>query len=133
MANEWVKVELYGANESGDPRRYTIATGTSVSKGQTLALADNRTVVATTATQAACAGVASEEHLANSGTSISAWTNGLFRVLASGAISVGEGITFCENNQVRRAVIATASGAMEAGYALDTLAEDDIGTVRLRL
>ena len=32
MANEWVKVELYGANNDGTPVRYTIADATAVQK-----------------------------------------------------------------------------------------------------
>ena len=93
MVNEWVKVELRGPNNDGEIRRYTIADGTSVSKGQLLELADDRTAVAATF-EAPIAGVASAEHLPNVGdTSIPVWTDGIFRATASGAILIGDYLT----------------------------------------
>ena len=61
MVNEFVKVELYGANNDGTPRRYAIADGASVSKGQLLELLDDRTVQLATF-ESPIAGVASEEN-----------------------------------------------------------------------
>jgi len=132
MANEWVKVELYGANNDGQPRRYTIADGTSVSKGTLLALSDPRTVSAKGNSVGPCAGVASEDHLANVGvTSISAWTDGLFTAQASNAIAIGQSITGAAANEVT--AINVASGAAVIGYALDAIADGTTGTVRLKL
>lgn len=133
MANELIKVELYGANNDGCPRRYTIADGTSVSKGSLLALSDPRTVTASTGTNFVCAGVASEDHLANEGyTSIAAWTDGIFEAVASGAITIGAPITFCESNFVKQAGVG-ASGATIAGYSLEAAADAELVNIRLSL
>lgn len=133
MANEWIKVELYGQNNDGEPRRYTIADGLSVSKGSTLELTDPRTVILSTGTTAVCAGVAAEDHLANVGvTSIAVWTSGIFEAVASGAITIGAPITFCESNKVKQSIVS-ASGAAIAGYCLETAADAETINVRLRL
>lgn len=131
MANEWVKVELYGANNDGNPRRYTIADGTSVSKGTLLALTDPRTVTAADATSTAIAGVASEEHIANDGvTTISAWTDGIFNATSSGAVTVGGGIVAAESNKV----ISGAVGVYGyIGYVLETFTNGQTKQVRLLL
>ena len=77
MANEWVKVELYGANNDGNPIRFTVLDGKSISKGQLLELADARTASGSLVDTAVYAGVASEEKIAGDGTtSISVWTDG---------------------------------------------------------
>lgn len=132
MANEWDPVELYGANNDGTPRRYTIADGASVSKGQPLQLTSPRTVTAATDALTASAGVASMEHKSGDGTSISAWTDGVFDVVASGAINVGDDIRFASTNRAAAAGTA-ASGSMTVGYALETAAAGDTINVRLRL
>jgi len=107
MGEEWVKVELYGANNDGSPRRYTIADNASVSKGALLELLDDRTVSCAIKARAPIAGVALEEHLPNKGvTDISCWTDGVFRVVASGTIVIGDPLTAAgigvaaENNRV---------------------------------
>lgn len=134
MANEWTKVELYGANNDGNPRRFTIADGTSISQGQLLALTDPRTVTAATGATQQWAGVASEDHLANEGvTSISVWTDGIFDATASDAIAIaGEGIKGAEDNTVHNQKVV-ASGANVIGYALETAADEEVINVRLRL
>lgn len=133
MANEWVKVELYGANNDGNPRRYTIADGLAVSKGSTLELTDPRSVILSTGTSAVCAGIAAEDHLPSVGvTSIAVWTDGIFEATASGAITIGAPITFCESNNVKQSIVS-ASGAAIAGYCLETAANAEVVNVRLSL
>jgi len=133
MANEFTKVELYGANNDGTPRRYKIADATSVSQGATLALSDPRTVVATSKSTIINAGVAAEDHGANLGvTDISVWTDGIFEAVASDAITVGSPITFVESNKIQAARNA-ASGASIAGYALETAAAGETINVRVQL
>lgn len=135
MANEWVKVELYGANNDGEPRRYTIAATESVSIGTLMALKTPRAASgATNLTQDLCyAGVAAEEHITGEGTAISVWTQGIFRAVCSGAVSLGSLVTG-DANYVRTVVggpISTASAALVLGYALETGA--DLGTISVRL
>jgi len=133
MANEWTKVELEGSNNDGGVRRYTIADGTSVSKGALLALSDPRTAGPSTGALAPYCGVASEEHLANVGvTTISCWTNGIFSVTASEAIGIGVDLSGAENNTVTES-IAAASGAQIIGYSLEEATAGGTFTMRLRL
>jgi hypothetical protein len=134
MANEWVPVELYGTNNDGEKRRYTIADGTSVSKGTLLALSDPRTVTAAVFNSTAFAGVAAEEHAPGEGTSISVWTNGIFEALCSGAIGCGSPITGASANAVVVADYLISSGAAVLGYALEAgTAQTETINVRLML
>ena len=135
MVNEWVKVELYGNNNDGDPRRYTIADGASVSKGTLLELTDPRTAVACTGSQVPIAGVAAEEHVAGQGvTTISAWTNGIFEAVCSGAIILGQNVCGgTAGNAIASAAVIYASGASVLGYALETGSANETINVRLRL
>ena len=127
-------VEAYGPNRDGEPRDYIIAEGTSVSKGQSLQLTTGRTVVVNTSAVTPGAGVASEEHIGGQGvTHISVWTDIVLNAVASGGITVGDPVRFCEDNKIRTVAIATASGAVTVGYVMDALADGDTGELRLRL
>lgn len=131
MANEWTPVELYGLNNDGNPRSYTISDGVAVSKGAVLSLLAGRIASAALATDLSFAGVASEDHKAGVGvTRISAWTDGVFNATASGAIEKGAGVFGVESNKIR-------SGALSVygyiGYVLDTFANGDTKNVRLQL
>jgi len=135
MANEWVPVELYGLNNGGQVRRYTIADGTAVSKGQLLSLIDPRTASASIATDTVFAGIAAEDHYANEGvTSVGVWTQGVFEAVASGAIALGLGITggSVNQNQILQAA-NTSNGAQLIGYTLETAAVGETVNVRLDL
>lgn len=136
MANEWGKVELYGANNDGDPRRYTIADGASVSKGDLLQVADNREASHTIATFGPVAGVALEEHIPNvRSTSISCWTNGVFSALASATITAGDYLAAGGLNAVTAsaAALADAVTTMKSNGSIRALdgATDAILNVRL--
>ena len=140
MQNQWAKVELYGANNDGEKRRYAIADGTTVSMGDMLILRDPRSCSAALLADTVCAGIAAEDHAAGYGTSISAWTNGIFEALASGAIGLGAPIQPAGFNAVQVVGHAsgvsgaiTASGAQVIGYSLETAADNEIVNIRLRL
>jgi len=137
MAYEWEKVELYGANNDGQPRRFTITDGVAVSKGAVLALTDPRTVSIPLLTTTMFAGVASVEKTANNGeTTIAAWTQGVFDVTASAAIAVGQSFTGTGANGWQNCIIPTTtytSGAGIIGYALETGAALEKINVRLDL
>ena len=136
MANEWVKVELYGANNDGGPRRFTVASGTAISKGTLLAMTDARTAVAQSSLRQACCGVAAMDKSATDlSTSISAWTNGIFEAKASGAIVVGNAVMASEpaNTVILANTASIASGAKVIGYALETAADAETINVRLNL
>lgn len=134
MANEWTKVELYGANNDGTPRRYTIDASTAVSKGQLLQLTDPRTASSTVTQGAAIAGVASEDHKPNvASTSISCWTDGIFEAKASFAINIGQPwIMSALANQIAPITVGEV-GCEIGGYVLATTAKAATVNVRLRL
>jgi len=61
MANEATKVELYGQNNDGCPRRYTCAEDVTINKGTLLVLSDPRTAAAHESTGQYLAGIAAME------------------------------------------------------------------------
>ena len=132
MANEWEKVELYGANNDGNPRRYTVADGVAVSKGTLMAMSDPRTAAAFVDGNTVCAGVASEGKDANDGaTTLALWTDGIFEVVASFATAVGAPITGGDSNKAY--TVDGASGAQIIGYCMETAALDETVNMRLQL
>lgn len=143
MANEWVEVELFGANGDGGKRRVTIADGVNVSKGTLLQLLDPRTASYSHLGGVPVAGVAAEEHIANKGvTEISVWTDGIFEVKASGSIGLGSWVEpGVVANTVREfipsvassALIVAASLAAVLGYSMETASDTEVINVRLRL
>ena len=134
MANEWTKVELYGQNNDGDPRRYTVASGVAISKGTLLALTDGRTAAAHTSATQAIAGIAAMDKSATDlSTSISAWTNGVFEASASTAITVGYPVVSGDTANFVAVAASTASGAAVIGYALETAAAKEVINVRVML
>ena len=134
MANTtFTKVELYGQNNDGDPRRYTVASGTAISKGTLLAMTDARTAIAQSTAGQALAGVASMDKSATDlSTSISAWTNGIFEARASGAHAAGVGWqSAVGGNNVSSAT--GASGAFVGGWFMEESTDNELVNVRLRL
>ena len=132
MADAWTKVELYGQNNDGDPRRYTCASGTAIAKGTLLQLTDPRTASAHSGAAQRGAGVAAMAKSATDGaTTITAWTNGIFEAVASGVITAGSAIEAGINVNVVKTT--GASGAVVLGYALETSSEGETINVRLSL
>lgn len=133
----WTKVELYGPNNDGNPIRYTVADGVSVSKGSVLYLTDERIASGAALGTAPVAGVAAMDKIANDGsTSISVWTDGIFEATASAAIAVGNPIamdSLTNNTLITPASAQLGSGAITIGYAMGTAAADERINVRLKL
>lgn len=134
---QWKKVELYGENNSGNPIRYTIADGVSVSQGHVCYLTDPRTASGAALGTAAVAGVAAMEKEYNDGsTSISLWTDGIFEVTCSAAVTAGQPVAMdskTNNTVIVPGSAQLASGAITIGYALETGAADEIINIRLKL
>ena len=131
---KWTIVERYGANNDGDPVRYAIADGTSVSKNSALTLADNRTVTVTAFGDKLFAGVSAEEHIGGQGiTSISVLTNARCLATASGALGLGAPIGLTANDMIIAAV-GQASGAEIIGYTTEAASDGEADvSFRLRL
>lgn len=128
------KVEL--TNNTGYPRRYTVADGVAISKGAILTLSDPRTAATVSNTPAGngylFAGIASHDKEASDGaTSIAAWTNGIFECSASGAITVGQFVKSCGTGYFCAAVaVDVASGAI-CGRALETASDGEIINIKI--
>jgi len=138
MANEAIKVELYGANNDGSPRRYTCASGAGISKGTLLTLSDPRTAAAQTASTAMLAGIAAmDKDGSDYSTSISAWTNGVFTMYADGTITTGDPVkSGTTANRVATSLgeaDPVASGAQILGYALETAADGETLSIRVEM
>lgn len=139
MTAQAVKVELYGQNNDGDRRRYTIASDAAVAKGDLLILTSPRTASVTGgASGAMFAGVAAEAHDGlDFSTSITAYTNGIFDIVGSAAISAGEAVIL-DGNSVLAATnlgggISIASGAQIVGIALEDAGAAEVINVRINI
>ena len=136
MAYEWEKVELYGANNDGQPRRYTITSTNACSKGELLALVDPRTASNALVTTTMFAGVASiEKNSTDDCTSIPLWTQGVFEVTASEALVIGNPITGTGGTWKNTVISAPSytSGANLIGYSLEAASALEKINVRLDL
>lgn len=133
MVYEAVKIEL--TNDTGFPRRYTCADGTAIVKNTLLKLTDPRTASASDTDGAKFAGIAAMDKEASDGsTSITAYTSGVFDLVASGVILVGDPVCLdAAKNCVRQVVSGTAgaSGASIVGYALETASNAEVINVRI--
>ena len=130
MANEVAKVEL--TNNTGFPRRYTVASGVSIAKHTVLDLSDPRTAAASTSEGAPSAGFAS---MAKDGTdfstSITSYTDGIFKATASGAIVIGAPLISAGHDNYLKQAPNDASGAAIVGYSLEAVG--DLETFQMRL
>lgn len=136
MAREAIKVELNGQNNSGDIRRYACVNDTAITKGTLLKILDPRTASYAIGTAEAFAGIASMDKEASDGsTTISAWTNGVFELTASGAIGVGKKVVMAApGNFVKEAGVLdlASSFACVVGVALEEAADLEVINVRVQ-
>ena len=116
-----------------DPVDFYCADGTGIAKGTLLKLSDARVVSAADSEGCVCAGIAAREKVANDGrTRIAVYQQGIFDMVASGAISVGSKLIAAGvNNQVKAG--NAQSGAAIIGYALETATDGERIQVRLML
>lgn len=132
MANEAVLIV-----ETELPVNYTVANGTGIEKGAILKLSDPMTVALADGTANLTGGIAAEEKIASDGkTKLAVYRGGIFRVKASGAVTVGDPLVTSANslNEVRRAdgAASGASGAKILGFALETAATTETFLMELR-
>ena len=141
MAREAVVIELYGQNNSGDGRRFYVPDNVSIAKG-TLCLITNapgssgrvasEALVYTTSIRPA--GIASMDKTANDGsTSITLWTNGIFNIYTSGALTIGDKVKLASSNYVIAEGDTTNSAALTFGVALKTVSTNEVVPVRINL
>jgi hypothetical protein len=135
MAREATKIELFGSNNDGDQLVYTCASGTAIAKGTILKFASPRTASASTGTTDLIAGIASmDKKVDDYSTTVSVWTNGIFKVTASGAITAGDLCgTAAPGNYVIALTVNTSSHAVVLGTAMETVAADATFALRVNL
>lgn len=136
VGTKWDDVELYGSNNDGQKIRFEIADGVAVSKGDVLALRDDRNVVPAVVADTVFAGIAAEEVLGSDNPgAIAVWTQGRFLATASEAIGLGAPVTGTHGNFVLAAGGAGgASGATVMGYSDDVCTDNnEVISVRLNL
>ena len=125
MANEATLVF-----ETHVPIPFTVANGTGIEKGASLTLSDPMTAATLTASGAAFAGFAAEEKIASDGrTRMATYRGGIFKVTASGAVTVGEAVTADTANKFVRAAV---NNEHLAGIALETAADGETFLMELR-
>jgi len=129
MANEATLVY-----ERSVPVPFTVADGTGIEKGTFLTLSDPMTVAATGANaNAIVIGIAAEEKIASDGnTTLAVYLSGVFRVLAGGAVTVGDNV---ESHSVAQEVVTATQTANATaniiGKALETAADTDTFLISL--
>ena len=132
MADEAVTIELFG-QPKGIPRRRTVGDNNAIEKGAVLQLIDPNTASGSIVEGGMCAGIAAEEKESGDGaTTIGCYTQGVFDLVASGAITVGDAVAMSASiNHVKAAPATVTSGAAILGYAEETAANGE--TIRVRL
>lgn len=125
MANE---ATLY--HETAQPIPMTCANGTGVERGAILTLSDPKTAALCTVSTAAAAGIAAEEKIASDGrTSLPVYREGVFKVTASGAITVGEAVVCDGDNKISATV---AANEHVLGEALETATDGETFLMELK-
>ena len=103
---------------------------TGIERGAGLTLTDPMTAATVSTSQLACAGIASEEKIASDGkTKLPVYREGIFKVTASGAITVGEAVGFTNSGKV---VAAGLNQEFVAGTSLETAADGETFLMELR-
>jgi hypothetical protein len=125
MVNETVLIY-----ETDLPIPMTCADGTGIEKGACLTLSDPMTCALSTSSVSAQAGIAAEEKIASDGkTKIGVYRGGIFKVTASGSVTVGTAVAFqdnyaCGNQEINHEYIA--------GIALETATDGETFLMELK-
>lgn len=131
------KVEL--TNSTGFPRRYTCAAGTAIDMFKVLTISDPRTAAEVSDVNQPlgykCAGIAAMDKEAgdDTSTSITAFTDGIFEVYASGNIAVKSPMKSCGGGYFMQAVAADVASGVICGYALEAGIDEEIIEMRLKI
>lgn len=105
------------------PVQMTVANATGIEKGASLTLSDPFTAATVTASGAAFAGFAAAEKIASDGvTKLSVYRGGIFKVTASGPVTVGQAVIADTQNKFSNAAI---NDEHVAGLALETATDGE--------
>ena len=119
--------------ETALPVAYKVADSGAIEKGTFLKQADARTASASTGTNDIVAGIAAQEKIASDGkTALAVYTDGFFKVTASGTVAMGAALkTATPGNYVM--AVSDLSGANIVGYAEEAATEDQTVLIRLNI
>lgn len=119
------------------PVDFTVADGAGIEKGTLLKVTDPRTAAAADGAADVIAGIAAREKIASDGrTQLAVYRDGVFDMVASGAITIGSAVCSSEtgSNFVKTAVgVVAASGAAMIGHALETAADGETFQVEVNI
>jgi len=120
--------------QTGLPISMTCADGAGIEKGAVLALSDPFTAAAHASANQMCAGICNVEKIASDGmTKVSVFRDGIYKVIASGAITVGSPCALSSvANKIKQADSASCSGSQAIGLALETAADGESFLMELR-
>ena len=130
MANEATLVF-----ELETPIPFTVANATGIEKGALLAMTDPMTAILVSADGTeAIAGIAAEEKIASDGkTKIGVYSRGIFKMLAGGAITVGESVISNGSTLANEVITAAVNSENIVGIALETVADTETFLVELNI
>jgi len=119
MANEAVLVM-----EKSLPENFTCADGTGIEQGAVLKLSDPNTASLSDGDNDYVAGICATEKIASDGTtSVSVYTDGLFRMKLSGSVTAGQAVA-THSSSGGSNVIAAATASSVGGKTLGIARED---------
>jgi hypothetical protein len=128
MTNEAVLIY-----ETSIPIPFTVADGTGIEKGAILKNADPMTASLAVAKEDIIAGIAASEKIASDGkTKLGVYRSGIFKVLASGTITVGDA---CITSAVAAGNIVESAGVNGediVGIALETAGDGETFLMELK-
>jgi len=112
------------------PIPMTVLNTAGIEKGCLLTLSDPMTAAAVTTSTAATAGICAEEKIASDGrTKIGVYRGGIFKVTASGSVTVGECVRFDNSNTVTYCMV---NSEHIAGIALESATNGETFLMELR-
>ena len=110
-----------------NPIDFTVANHMGIEKGTVLQLLDGRVASGAPAIQAQLSGIAAREKVAADGrTQLAVYRRGIFDMVASGAITIGQAVMAKGSNNLVIVAAQTASGACILGHALETAEEAEV-------
>lgn len=136
MANEAILRLRYS-----DPRDFTVADGTAITKGAICALTDPLTAILASSVAQPVAGIAARDKVASDGrTRLALYRSGWFDIISSGAIPIGGPVTTASTGSLNYVSGAApgatgnaVSGAAIFGHTLETASDNERVLVCLTL
>lgn len=119
-----------------DPINFICANAAAIEKGAVVKLADARVVSNSTGSGDVVGGIAAREKITLDGrTSIPIFRRGIFDMLASGGITVGQAVATASSTGANtvRAAVATDTGAKILGTALETASDGEVIQIELNI